>query len=82
LIIWTTADVQVFSRGSVLSVDVQATPTFKAGTPRVLFTPRGDIMGLVATSDLQRFLAAVPVEGASPASVTVMLSWHAALKGR
>jgi serine/threonine protein kinase/Tol biopolymer transport system component len=80
LIIWSTADVQAFSRGSVFSVDVQTTPTFKAGQPRVLFTPRGDIMGLTATSDLKRFLAAVPVEGASPASITVILNWQAALK--
>jgi Tol biopolymer transport system component len=81
LVIWTTADVQIFSRGSILAVDVQTTPTFKAGTPRVLFTPRGDLMGLAPSADLQRFLAAVPVEGASPASITVVLNWQAALKG-
>jgi serine/threonine protein kinase/Tol biopolymer transport system component len=82
LVIWTTADVQIFSRGPILAVDVQTTPTFKAGTPRVLFTPRGDLMGLAPSADLQRFLAAVPVEGASPASVTVILNWQAALKER
>jgi len=37
-------------------------------------------MGLTATSDLERFLAAVPVEGASPASITVILNWQAALR--
>ena len=81
LVIWTCGPVYS-SWGSVLSVDVQTTPTFKAGTPRVLFTPRGDLMGLAPTSDLKRFLAAVPVEGTSPASVTVVLNWQAALKGR
>ena len=82
LVMWTTADVGTFSRGSVISVDVQTSPTFKAGAPRVLFTPRGDLMGLTATGDLKRFLAAVPVEGASPASVTVIVNWQAALKTR
>jgi hypothetical protein len=61
---------------------VQTSPTFKAGAPRVLFTPRGDLMGLTATGDLKRFLAAVPVEGASPASVTVIVNWQAALEIR
>jgi Tol biopolymer transport system component len=81
LIYWTMGPVYS-SWGAVYSVDVQTTPTFKAGTPRLLFTPRGDLMGLTATSDLKRFLAAIPVEGASPASITVMLNWQAALEGR
>jgi Tol biopolymer transport system component len=82
LVIWTTAAVKAFSLGSVYSVDAQTAPTFKLGTPRLLFTPHGDLMGLAPTSDLKRFLAAVPVEGASPASITVMLNWQAALKRR
>ena len=41
-----------------------------------------DLTGLAATSDLKRFLATVPVERATPPSVTVMLSWQAALTGR
>jgi hypothetical protein len=59
---------------------VETTPTFKAGTPRILFTPRQDLAGITATSDLKRFLAAVPVEGAVPASLQVTLNWHAALE--
>ena len=82
MVFWTTAAVQAFTLGSVYSVDVQTTPAFKPGTPRLLFTPQGDLMGLAPTHDLKRFLAAVPVEGASPASITVMLNWQAALKGR
>jgi hypothetical protein len=81
LLIWTSSG---FSNtvGPIYSVDVQTTPTFKAGTPRMLFTPRRDLAGIAATSDLKRFLAAIPVEGASPASITVTLNWQAALKGR
>jgi Tol biopolymer transport system component len=66
--------------GPMFSVEVETTPTFKAGTPRILFTPRQDLAGITATSDLKRFLAAVPVEGAVPASLQVTLNWHAALE--
>ena len=66
--------------GPIFSVEVETTPTFKAGTPRMLFTPRYDLAGITATSDLKRFLAAVPVEGAAPASLQVTLNWHAALE--
>lgn len=45
---------------------VQTTLTFKANTPRPLFTPPTNPVGTVATSDLKRFLALVPVEGAPP----------------
>ena len=70
----------LLTNGSVFSVDVETTPSFRAGTPRLLFTPRQDIAGIAATRDLKRFLAAVPVEGAAPPSITVMLNWQAALK--
>jgi dipeptidyl aminopeptidase/acylaminoacyl peptidase len=66
--------------GPIYLVDVETKPTFKAGTPRVLFTPRPDISGLVATADLSRFLATVPAEGSPPASITVTLNWPAALE--
>lgn len=51
-----------------------------SGTPRMLFTPQPDLMGPTATSDLKRFLAAIPAKGAAPPSITVMLNWQAALK--
>jgi hypothetical protein len=42
---------------------------------------RQDVVGITATSDLQRFLTAVPVEeGASPPSIKVILNWEAALQ--
>ena len=79
LIFWTSGQL-AYTVGSVFTVDVQTTPSFKAGTPRLLFTPRQDLAGIVATADLKRFLAAVPVEGSAPPSITVMLNWQAALK--
>jgi len=81
LLIWTSSPFPN-TVGPVYSVDVQTAPTFKAGTPRLLFTPRRDLAGIAATSDLKRFLAAVPVEGATPPGIMVTLNWHAALKIR
>ena len=75
-----TADQLVTSSGSVFSVDVKTGLSFKAGTPRLLFAPRRDILGITATRDFSRFLTAVPVEGSSPPSITVTMNWEAALK--
>jgi Tol biopolymer transport system component len=66
--------------GPIYAVDVETTPTFRAGAPRVLFTPRPDISGLVATADLSRFLATAPAEGAPRASITITLNWPATLE--
>jgi Tol biopolymer transport system component len=71
-----------FGVGPIYITDVETTPTFRAGTPRLLFTPRPDISGLVATADLSRFLATVPAEGSAPANITVTLNWQAALERR
>jgi eukaryotic-like serine/threonine-protein kinase len=65
---------------TLYSVEVQTTPTFRLGTARRLFTPRRDVLGITATSDLQRFLAAVPVEGGSPPIIEVIVNWQEALK--
>jgi Tol biopolymer transport system component len=69
-----------FGAGPIYAVDVETTPTFRAGTPRVLFTPRPDLSGLVATADLSRFLATAPAQGAAPASIAITLNWPAALE--
>ena len=79
LLIWTGGSLSN-TIGPVLSADMQTTPSFRAGTPHRLFTPRQDLAGIVATADLKRFLAAVPVQGSAPPSITVMLNWQAALK--
>jgi Tol biopolymer transport system component len=79
LLIWTS-DPFYSTVGPIYAVDVQTAPTFKAGTPRLLFTPRQDILGIAATHDLKRFLIAVPVEGEAPPSITVVTNWQAALR--
>ncbi len=66
--------------GPISVVDVETSPTFKTGTPRILFTPRQDIIGLTATGDLQRFVAAVPADSEPPSSFTVVVDWQAALR--
>ena len=79
LLLWTSGEI-VSTLGPILSDEVQTTPTFTAGTPRALFTSRQDLLGLATTADLKRFLAAVPVEGAAPPSLTVLMNWQTALK--
>jgi Tol biopolymer transport system component len=77
LLFWTSDMTASYTGGSVFTVDVQTSPTFKAGTPRLLFSPRQDLLGITATADLKRFLAAVPVQGSPPPSITVMMNWQA-----
>jgi eukaryotic-like serine/threonine-protein kinase len=79
LLIWSS-DQWAYTVGSIFSVDVQTSLSFKAGTPRLLFTPRQDLMGIAATADLNRFLAAIPAEGSDPPGITVILYWQAGLK--
>ncbi|PWB72554.1 MAG: hypothetical protein C3F15_10905, partial [Holophagae bacterium] len=78
LLIWTSGQM-FYPVGSVYSADVETAPTFQAGTPRLLFTPRQDNGGLAASSDLSRFLAVVPAEGAAPPAITVTMNWQAIL---
>ena len=64
---------------TVMAVDVETEPTFRAGKPRALFkTPRGR-NGLTMTSDGQRFLMTVPTGGRSPA-LYVVTDWSASLE--
>jgi Tol biopolymer transport system component len=79
LLIFTSSQL-FYGGGPIFSVAVETTPTFKAGAPRLLFTAGQNFMGITATSDLKRFLAAIPVEGAAPPSITIILNWQAALK--
>jgi Tol biopolymer transport system component len=71
-----------YGSGPIYAVDVETAPTFRAGTPQALFTPRPDFSGLAVTADLSRLLATAPVEGAAPASITITLNWQAALERR
>jgi Tol biopolymer transport system component len=78
LLVWTGGE-PGSPLGPVLSVDVQMTPSFKVGTSHMLF-PRPDVPGLAVARDLKSFLAAVPAEGSSAPSITVILNWQEALK--
>lgn len=60
-------------------------PVFQAATPRRLFTspliPFSQFFFQYdVTRDGKRFVMIVPVEGAVPAPVTVVLNWEAALR--
>jgi eukaryotic-like serine/threonine-protein kinase len=68
---------------TLMSVSVDTSHSFQAGTPRVLFQMPGDRGGtnIVAPSpDLKRFLMAIPVEQKGASSFTVMLNWPSVLK--
>jgi WD40 repeat protein len=80
LLFWKSGQLTSTTVGSIFAADVQTSPSFKTGTPRLLFTPRQDLAGIVATPDLKRFLTAVPVEGSAPPSITVTLDWHSGFK--
>lgn len=68
--------------GKVMAAAVTLTPTFQAGTPKLLFQapaqpgrPNGDI-----TADGRRFLFPVPTDPAAQPPFTVVLNWQAGLK--
>jgi eukaryotic-like serine/threonine-protein kinase len=68
--------------GKVMSSAVTLSPTFQAGTPKLLFQspaqpgrPTGDI-----TADGRRFLFPVPADPAAQPPFTVVLNWQAGLK--
>ncbi len=64
---------------TLYSAPIQTTPSFQAGTPRVLFKVRPDAAGFVPAPDFQRFLEVVPVSATTPSTVTLELDWAAAL---
>ncbi len=69
---------------TVMEADVTTSPTFQAGTPKVLFgTPQqpGEGAGDY-TVDGKRFLFLAPAGEAAQAPFTVVLNWQAGLKGQ
>jgi Tol biopolymer transport system component len=65
---------------TLMAVDVQTTPTFKAGTPHKLFQlPAGWLWADIAR-DGQRVLVAVPASQASASTITIEMNWTAALR--
>ena len=76
------------NRTQLMAVDVETDPTFRAGTPRLLFdggflTGVGRVPVYDVTADGQRFLMvqnAPSTDGAAPATITVVQNWHEELK--
>jgi hypothetical protein len=66
--------------GTAQFVDVQTSPSFKAGAARVLFKARRDVIGFTVSDDLQRFVEVVPVGAAAPNNITLVLNWMAGLE--
>jgi Tol biopolymer transport system component/tRNA A-37 threonylcarbamoyl transferase component Bud32 len=85
--LWARSGRELFYRNgdSVMSVAVQTTPTFSAGTPTKLF--QGYVSGLGRTYDVsrdgQRFLMIKDPSSrdqTSAASIVIVLNWHEELK--
>ena len=72
----------------LMAVDVETDPTFRPGTPRLLFdggfnTGIGRVPAYDVSTDSQRFLMvqnAASADGAAPATITVVLNWLEELK--
>jgi Tol biopolymer transport system component len=74
-ILYTTFD------GKVMSVEVDASRGFRAGTPKALFQlPEGTGFGWDVTADGERFLLNVPVIKSSSIPLSVVVNWTAGLK--
>jgi len=67
-----------------MGVDVTTSPTFQAGTPKVIFQapPQPDDFSGSYTVDGKRFLLLAPAEQSSQAQppFDVVLNWQSALK--
>jgi eukaryotic-like serine/threonine-protein kinase len=59
---------------AIMSVDLETTPNFRAGTPRLLFRVRPDVVSLSMTGDAQRFVATMP-SGTTGSSITLVMNW-------
>ncbi len=65
---------------TIMSVSVDTTHGFQAGTPQPLFEIPSGTNSAAGTGDLKRFLIAVPIEGKAAQGFTVVLNWMSALK--
>src|SRR5262249_6810972 len=65
----------------LMSVAVDTSRTFEAGTPKELFRiPAGNPVS--ADGDLKRFLIPIPVERKAPEAFNIMLGWTSLLKAK
>ncbi len=80
---WRRDGKELLYRGlgrEVMSVSVDTSHAFQAGTLRELFRlPPG---APVASADFKRFLVPIPLEQTVPQSFTVMLNWTSAIKSK
>ena len=67
---------------TLLSVDVNPIPTFRAGTPQPLFQFPAGTASMDVAQDGKRFLLEVPAELDKPQPITVLLNWDAGLKSK
>ena len=59
---------------TVMSVEVEAGETFRAGTPRVLFTLPDNITGTVSR-DCRNFLVTLPDPATASGTISVITNW-------
>ncbi|MFI5372366.1 MAG: hypothetical protein ACHQ52_12480, partial [Candidatus Eisenbacteria bacterium] len=67
---------------TVLSVPIETTGGFHAGTPRPLFHLPDGVVELIPTSDLQRFLVLEDRATKESGSIQMVVNWPALVKGR
>jgi hypothetical protein len=72
----------VRSDSTLLSVEVNTTPTFRAGTPQRLFQFPAGTAGMDVAQDGRRILLEVPAEQEKSQPITVVLNWDAGLKSK
>ena len=65
--------------GNLMSVSVDTSRSFTAGTPHELFSPPALLRYAAFTGDFKRFLFPVPIEEKTTESFTVMINWTSTL---
>src|SRR5207302_8973 len=86
-IVWARSGRELFYRNGtkLMAVDIQTTPSFSAGNPRVLFdgpftSGQPGLPGYDVSLDGQRFLMVKPAEaGAAQRAIHVIVNWFADL---
>jgi hypothetical protein len=77
----------VSGEGSMVAVDVEPGPTFRAGAPKKLFDVPRELFALInraplidVTRDNQRLLMIMPVPDSSQREIGVFVNWASALQ--
>lgn len=79
---WSRSGAELFYRigDKVMAVSVETSPTFRAGTPRELFSGNYDPDGFDISPDGRQFLMAKVEEESALRQVNVVLGWFEELK--